>query len=106
MGREEESRHKSKRHKRERDKEEDNDLRERDRKKTRGDKVAKELTPPKTDADSRRLGADAAEPARSPRENGRETGQSREDANGEVSMSVEETNRYYTPCSPSDAKLT
>ena len=94
MVREEESRHKSKRHKRDHEREEDKDHLERDRKKSRDGRSHKDSTVSKEGTNARSLGADATDPARSPLQNGRGAGESREDANGEVSMSIEETNRY------------
>ena len=100
MAREDESRHKSKRHKRdrERDEEKDKDHAERDRKKHRVDKPSNQVAPLE---DATKLhGSGAAEIERPPDklENGIASGESREDTNGEVSMSVEETHRCNTTC--------
>lgn len=96
MAREEESRHKSRKHRRDHERDEDKDYGERERKKSKGEKPLKEPTSTVEATMSRRSGTEAAEPNSSPLENGRGAGESREDANGEVSMSIEETNRWLT----------
>lgn len=94
MAEEEESRHKSKKHKRERDRDrdDDKDQAERDKKRSKGERSSKGDVAKKDGSTLRKSDGIAAGTSQAV-EPPRESAEAREDANGEISMSIEETNR-------------